>query len=160
MEHSATILNNLWRAPPKAAELIRVGLLGALLATLPACGGSDPLIINNDLAEPVSDGVAPMLESVTIKMARDRDPKPKGKAKLDQEIQIDIVASEAIMKPSVSINGEREVIPAILLDLVESASAETIPRAPMVPGVYRLFVYVRDPEGKVAHANLPFKVKA
>ena len=67
MEHSATILDNLWRAPPKAAELIRVGLLGALLATLRACGGSDPLIINNDLAEPVSGGVAPMLESVTIK---------------------------------------------------------------------------------------------
>ena len=38
-------------------------------------------------------------------MARDRDPKPNGKAKLEQEIQIDIVASEAIMKPSVSING-------------------------------------------------------
>ena len=38
MEHSATILNNLWRAPSKAAELVRVGLLGALLATLAACG--------------------------------------------------------------------------------------------------------------------------
>ena len=105
MEHSATILNNLWRAPSKAAELVRVGLLGALLATLAACGGSDAVITNNDLAEPASDGVAPVLESVTIKMARDRDPKPNGKAKLDQEIQIDIVASEAIMKPSVSING-------------------------------------------------------
>ncbi len=105
MEHSATILNNLWRAPSKAAELVRVGLLGALLATLAACGGSDAVITNNDLAEPASDGVAPVLESVTIKMARDRDPKPNGKAKLEQEIQIDIVASEAIMKPSVSING-------------------------------------------------------
>ena len=105
MEHSATILNNLWRAPSKAAELVRVGLLGALLATLAACGGSDAVITNNDLAEPASDGVPPVLESVTIKMARDRDPKPNGKAKLDQEIQIDIVASEAIMKPSVSING-------------------------------------------------------
>ena len=105
MEHSAIILNNLWRAPSKAAELVRVGLLGALLATLAACGGSDAVITNNDLAEPASDGVAPVLESVTVKMARDRDPKPNGKAKLDQEIQIDIVASEAIMKPSVSING-------------------------------------------------------
>ena len=105
MEHSATILNSLWRAPSKAAELVRVGLLGALLATLAACGGSDAVITNNDLAEPASDGVAPVLESVTIKMARDRDPKPNGKAKLEQEIQIDIVASEAIMKPSVSING-------------------------------------------------------
>ena len=105
MEHSAIILNNLWRAPSKAAELVRVGLLGALLATLAACGGSDAVITDNDLAEPASDGVAPVLESVTIKMARDRDPKPNGKAKLDQEIQIDIVASEAIMKPSVSING-------------------------------------------------------
>ena len=49
MEHSATILNNLWRAPSKAAELVRVGLLGALLATLAACGGSDAVITNNDL---------------------------------------------------------------------------------------------------------------
>ena len=58
------------------------------------------------------------------------------------------------------IGGDREVIPTTLPDLVESASAETILRAPMAPGAYRLFVYVRDPEGKVAHANLPFKVEA
>ena len=58
------------------------------------------------------------------------------------------------------IGGDREVIPATLRGLVESASAETILRAPMAPGAYRLFVYVRDPEGKVAHANLPFKVEA
>ena len=58
------------------------------------------------------------------------------------------------------IGGDREVTPTTLPDLVESASAETILRAPMAPGAYRLFVYVRDPEGKVAHANLPFKVEA
>ena len=58
------------------------------------------------------------------------------------------------------IGGDREVIPATLLGLVASASAETVLRAPDAPGAYRLFVYVRDPEGKVAHANLPFKVEA
>jgi len=58
------------------------------------------------------------------------------------------------------IGGDREVIPGTLRGLVESASAETVLRAPDAPGAYRLFVYVRDPEGKVAHANLPFKVEA
>ena len=58
------------------------------------------------------------------------------------------------------IGGDREVIPATLRGLVASASAETVLRAPEAPGAYRLFVYVRDPEGKVAHANLPFKVQA
>ena len=58
------------------------------------------------------------------------------------------------------IGGDREVIPETLRGLVASASAETILRAPKAPGAYRLFVYVRDPEGKVAHANLPFKVEA
>ncbi len=58
------------------------------------------------------------------------------------------------------IGGDREVTPATLRGLIASASAETILRAPEAPGAYRLFVYVRDPEGKVAHANLPFKVEA
>ena len=58
------------------------------------------------------------------------------------------------------IGGDREVIPATLRGLVASASSETVLRAPDAPGTYRLFVYVRDPEGKVAHANLPFKVEA
>ena len=57
------------------------------------------------------------------------------------------------------IGGDLEIVPATLSDLVEAASAETILRAPKAPGAYRLFVYVRDPEGKVAHANLPFRVK-
>ena len=106
MDHSIDILNKLWRASSKGARLARAGFLGALLATLTACGGgSEAVITNNDLTEPTSDGVAPTLETVTIKMSRDRDPKPNGKAKLGQEVQIDFVASEAIMKPSVSING-------------------------------------------------------
>ena len=106
MDHSIDILNKLWRASSKGARLARVGFLGALLATLTACGGgSEAVITNNDLTEPTSDGVVPTLETVTIKMSRDRDPKPNGKAKLGQEVQIDFVASEAIMKPSVSING-------------------------------------------------------
>ena len=58
------------------------------------------------------------------------------------------------------IGGDREMIPETLRGLVASASAETILSAPKAPGAYRLFVYVRDPEGKVAHANLPFKVEA
>ena len=105
MEYSANFFSSFWGRLVGLAQYGRAGILMALLATLAACGGSDAVITQNDLAEPASDGVAPTLESVTIKMSRDKDPKPNGKAKLDQAVQIDIVASEAIMKPTVTING-------------------------------------------------------
>ncbi len=105
MEYSANFFSSFWGRLVGLAQYGRAGILMALLATLAACGGSDAVITQNDLAEPASDGVAPTLESVTIKMSRDKDPKPNGKAKLGQAVQIDIVASEAIMKPTVTING-------------------------------------------------------
>jgi len=57
------------------------------------------------------------------------------------------------------IGGDREIIPAVIPGLVAAPRAETQLRAPRKPGAYRLFGYVRDPQGKVAHANLPFKVE-
>jgi hypothetical protein len=57
------------------------------------------------------------------------------------------------------IGGDREIVPAVVPGSVAEPRAETKLRAPQKPGAYRLFGYVRDPQGKVAHANLPFKVE-
>jgi hypothetical protein len=83
---------------------------GAILATtglllLSACGGTGKDVTQNDLPDYGMDGVPPALNTVTIKMARDRDPKPEGTARLGQTVRIDIVASEALKVPVVTING-------------------------------------------------------
>ena len=104
MEYSANLFSSFRGRLVGLAQYGRAGILMALLATLAACGGSDSVITQNDLGEPTSDGVAPTLETVSIKMSKSA-PKPNGKAKLGQDVQIDIVASEAIMKPTVTING-------------------------------------------------------
>jgi hypothetical protein len=57
------------------------------------------------------------------------------------------------------IGGDREIVPAVMPGLVAAPRTETQLRAPQKPGAYRLFAYVRDAQGKVAHANLPFKVE-
>ncbi len=75
------------------------------LFMLTACGGGGGAVItNNDLSDPGMDGVPPTLLSVTIKMSRDKDPKPNGAVKLGQAVRIDIEASEAIMKPDILVN--------------------------------------------------------
>jgi hypothetical protein len=104
MEYSANFFSSFWGGLIGLAQYGRAGVLMALLATLAACGGSDAVITQNDLAEPASDGVAPTLEMVSIKMSKS-GPKPNGTAKLGQDVQIDIFASEAIMAPIVRING-------------------------------------------------------
>jgi phage baseplate assembly protein gpV len=83
---------------------------GALLAMtglllLSACNGSGDAVTEHNLTEPGKDGVAPTLTSATIKMARDRDPKPNGTVTVGQEVRVDIVASEGLMTPLVTING-------------------------------------------------------
>ncbi len=83
---------------------------GAMLAMtglllLSACDGGGRTVTEVDQAEPGKDGVPPTLTSVTIKMARDRDPKPNGTAALGQSVRVDIGASEALMLPVVTING-------------------------------------------------------
>lgn len=55
--------------------------------------------------------------------------------------------------------GDREDIPPELDGLISGAGlAEIGLQAPERPGAYRLFVYVGDGEGGVAHANIPFFV--
>ncbi|SVD20977.1 uncharacterized protein METZ01_LOCUS373831, partial [marine metagenome] len=81
-------------------SLVLVGLL-----MLTACGGGGGKVITkNDLVDPGTDGVPPTLISVTIKMSRDKDPKPTGTVKLGQAVRIDIEASEALMKPDIMFN--------------------------------------------------------
>jgi hypothetical protein len=68
------------------------------LLLLSACG-SDTTVTENNLTEPGKDGVPPVLTTVTI--------QPDGFVALGQSVRIDIVASEALMTPVVSINGVR-----------------------------------------------------
>ena len=88
---------------------------GALLAMaglllLSACDGAGLAVTENNLAEPAGkDGVAPTLTSVSIREST-KSAKPNGTVQLGKSIRIDIVASEALMAPVVTINGvEAEV---------------------------------------------------
>jgi len=88
----------------------RVGAILAMtgLLLLSACDGRGGTVTENNLADNFGlDGVAPVLNSVTIKMSRDRDPSPNGTAQSGQDVRIDIAASEALMKPVVTINSVR-----------------------------------------------------
>ena len=84
--------------------LVSAFTLAALLV-LSACGGGGSTIVENDLSDAGPDGFAPTLVSVSIKMAKDANPKPNGAVKLGQAVRIDIEASEALMKPSITIAG-------------------------------------------------------
>ncbi len=81
-----------------------LALSGLLLMT--ACGGGGSAVTQNDLPEPGKDGVPPTLTSVTIKMARDASPKPDGTARSGQAVRIDIVASEGLQTPRITIMGD------------------------------------------------------
>ncbi len=59
------------------------------------------------------------------------------------------------------VGGDREEIPPVLDGLIADPARSAIAlRAPERPGAYRLFVYVGDGRGRVAHANIPFFVDA
>ena len=62
-------------------------------------------VTENDLQDPTSDGVPPVLTSVSILQSQERDASPDGVAKLGQSIKVDFSASEALMLPVVTING-------------------------------------------------------
>ena len=96
------------------------GRFGAILAMtglllLSACDGKGKTVAENNLPDNFGkDGIPPALTSVTMKMARDRDPKPNGTAREGQEIRIDFTASEGLLKPTVFINDvEAEVIGSV-----------------------------------------------
>jgi hypothetical protein len=84
----------------------RCGVVLAMtgLLLLSACGGGGSTVTEHNLVEPGKDGISPTLNSVTIKMSRDNDPKPDGTVRLGQSVRIDIVASEGLMTPLVTIN--------------------------------------------------------
>ena len=86
------------------ANRYRMVLAMTVMLLLSACG-SDTTVTDHNLAEPGKDGTPPTLTVVTVKMASAKDPKPNGTAKLGQDIRVDIVASEGLMTPLVTING-------------------------------------------------------
>jgi len=79
----------------------RVGAVLAMtgLLLLSACGGSDTTVTDNNLPEPGKDGVAPVLEIVTL--------QPEGIVEPGEIVKIEFTASEAIMTPVVYINNVR-----------------------------------------------------
>jgi hypothetical protein len=86
---------------------IRAALIVFLLLMLSACGGSGggDSVTKNSLPEPSSDGVTPTLLEATIKQSRAKDPKPTGTAELGQAVRVEILASEGLLKPVITING-------------------------------------------------------
>ena len=99
------IFNSDHGRPGNLARRIRAHLAIAGMLLLSACGSGGKSVTENDLPEPGKDGVPPTLTTVTVKMARDASPKPDGTAELGQEVRVDIVASEGLMTPVVTING-------------------------------------------------------
>ena len=91
---------------------------GALLAMtglllLSACGGGKSGVTDNNLAEPpFKDGVPPTLTSISIREST-KSAKPSGFVQVGKSARVDIVASESLMKPVITINDvEAEVIGA------------------------------------------------
>ena len=105
------IFNSDRRLPGSVA-----GRFGAILAMtglllLSACDSGGKSVTDNNLAEPpFKDGVPPTLTSVSIREST-KSAKPSGFVKVGKSARVDIVASEALMAPLVTINGvEAEVI--------------------------------------------------
>ena len=64
----------------------------------------------------------------------------------------------SVMKESDSTQsgGDREKIPDVVVRIDESTASSIRLVAPEETGAYRLYVYVADTNGRVAHANVPF----
>jgi hypothetical protein len=83
---------------------------GALLAMaglllLSACDGGGSTVTDNNLTDPpFKDGVPPTLTVVSVREST-KTAKPNGTVATDKSVRIDITASEALMKPRVTING-------------------------------------------------------
>ena len=85
----------------------RVGVVLAMtgLLLLSACDSRGVAITENNLSDPGTDGVPPTLTYVSIKISRSASPKPNGTAELGQLIRIELIGSESLMAPVVTING-------------------------------------------------------
>jgi hypothetical protein len=76
---------------------------------LSACGSSKDVRDNNLPEPPFRDGVAPTLTQVSIREST-KSAKPNGTVETDRSVRIDITASEALMKPRVTIQGAEAVV--------------------------------------------------
>jgi len=104
--HPQTLVSNLgWFQAFFQAKHFSAILALSFSLILSACGGGGSSVTQNDLVDPGSDGVAPVLVSVSILQQQEKNPSPDGVAKLGQSIKVDLTASEALMTPEVTING-------------------------------------------------------
>lgn len=127
-------------------------IIALTLLLLTACGGGGggggDSVTDNSLPEPGSDGTVPYLVEVTIKQARDKDPKSTGTAQLGQSVRVDILASEGLLKPVVTING----VSADVTGKVTTWSAEREMNENDVDGVITFSVSFEDASGEVGVA--------
>jgi len=116
------------------------------LLLLSACSGSQKDVTENNLPEPSTmDGVPPTLTAVTIQNSRDAGPKPDGKVRLGQIVRIDIRASEALMKPVVTIND----VPADVTGKVNGWRATRVMTDADVDGQVYFSIAYQDVSGEV-----------
>ena len=89
-----------------AASRFGAVLAMAGLLVLSACSGSQKDVTQNNLPEPPGmDGVPPTLTFVSIREGT-KSAKPSGFVKPGKIARVEITASEALMAPVITINGE------------------------------------------------------
>ena len=99
------IFNSDHGLPGKIASRFGAILAMAGLLLLSACDGGGSAVTENNLTDPpFKDGVPPTLTSVSIREST-KSAKPNGTVETGKSVRIDITASEALMKPLVTING-------------------------------------------------------
>ncbi|MFM1603527.1 MAG: hypothetical protein ACKJRM_01975, partial [Porticoccaceae bacterium] len=104
--HPQAIVSNLgWFQSFFQAKHFSAILALSFSLILSACGGGGNSVTENDLVDPGSDGIAPVLVSVSILQQQEKNSSPDGVAKLGQSVKVDFTASEALMTPVVTING-------------------------------------------------------
>jgi len=115
-----------------------LAMTGLLL--LSACDGGGSTVTENNLAEPGKDGVAPTLTTVTI--------QPDGFVELGGSVRIDLVATEALMTPLVSINGVRAEVTG---NITEWRAVREMTEADVVGEITFSIVY-QDISGELGEA--------
>lgn len=127
----------------------RAMLATASLLFLAACGGGGESVLEHNLPEPSGgDGVAPVLTSVTIKMSRDANPSAGGQAQMGQDVRVEIVASEALAVPRVTING----VEATVTGGVNNWRADRTMDATDVDGPVTFSIVYQDISGELGQA--------
>ena len=130
----------LWQKKTLVAALS----LSALML-LSACGGSSSRIDENDLAEPGPDGVAPTLTAVSMKQSKEKVGSKTGIAKLGQGVTVTFTATEALLTPTVLINGKA----ATVQGKIQSWSAQRTMDESDVDGMVTFEISYQDVSGEV-----------